>query len=510
MPDTTLPVITLNGASTMEVAEGDTYSDAGATATDDRDGTVEVITTGSVDTSTVGTYIITYTATDNAGNTVTRSRTVVVVLSEDVTAPVITLVGEDTVSVTKGNTYSEEGATAVDDRDGTVAVTTEGSVNTSVLGTYIITYTATDSAGNTETEIRTVNVEPIPNAIPTANAGENKTTEVNKSVILTGTSSSDSDGYIVQYEWKKDNIVIGTKHTITYLPTVEGTHTLTLTVTDNDGAEDSDSMIVTVTAEAVVPNQAPTANAGANKTTEVNEAVIITGSGSDSDGNIVQYEWKKGSTVIGTTATISYVPTVAGTDTLTLTVTDDDGAEDSDSMIVTVTETIEYIPYEVPVIDEVTKQAYLDAVNAARGEEQDCGVHGMMGPVDPLVWNDALYKASYEHSNDMMRSNTFSHDGSNTEYDWSAVILELGRGSNLIDRVENNGYLTWAAISENIAAYKGFTGDGLALVIEGWIESDGHCKNLMNGDYEEIGMAHVSDGNGDWTDYWTQNFGRRN
>ncbi len=417
LPDTTLPMIILNGVSPTEVTEGDTYSDAGATATDDRDGTIDVLTIGSVDTSTVGAYTITYTATDNAGNTATSSRTVNVVLSEDVTPPVITLVGEDTVTVTEGNAYSEEGATAVDNRDGTVAVTTGGSVNTSVSGTYTITYTATDSAGNSITEIRIVIVESIPNIMPTANAG-------------------------------------------------------------------------------------------ADKTTEINEAVIITGIGSDSDGTI-QYEWKKGNTVIGTTATITYIPTAAGTDTLTLTVTDDDGSKASDSMVVTVT--AEYIPHEVPEIDKTTKQAYLDAVNAARVEEQDCGVYGMMGPADPLVWNDALYQASYEHSNDMMRSNIFSHDGSNTEHDWTAVIQNLEGGSILKERIENNGYcstfsVTYSA-SENIIAYKGFIGDDLSMVIEEWIKSDDHCHALMSDTYEEIGMAHVNNGSGNYTDYWTQNFG---
>ena len=75
--------------------------------------------------------------------------------------------------------------------------------------------------------------------------------------------------------------------------------------------------------------------------------------------------------------------------------------------------------------------------------------------------------------------------------------------------MENNGYSDWAAISENIAAYKGYTGDGLILVIDLWIDSDGHCRNLMNDAYEEIGMAHVNNGSGDYSDYWTQDFGTR-
>jgi hypothetical protein len=84
-------------------------------------------------------------------------------------------------------------------------------------------------------------------------------------------------------------------------------------------------------------NVAPTVNAGADKTVQINTAVSITGTATDSDGTISSYEWKKGSNVVGTTATVSYRPTVVGTDTLTLEVTDDDGAKSTDSMIVTVT-----------------------------------------------------------------------------------------------------------------------------------------------------------------------------
>jgi len=87
-------------------------------------------------------------------------------------------------------------------------------------------------------------------------------------------------------------------------------------------------------------NKAPIANAGENKTTTVNQTVTIIGSGTDSDGTIVSYEWKKGDTVLATTATFDYLPTVVGTDTLTLTVTDDDGATARDSVLVTVTDEI--------------------------------------------------------------------------------------------------------------------------------------------------------------------------
>ena len=86
-------------------------------------------------------------------------------------------------------------------------------------------------------------------------------------------------------------------------------------------------------------NSAPTANAGADKNVEVNQVVTITGSGTDIDGTIASYEWTKGTTVLATTASFDYIPIAVGTDTLILTVMDNDGATDSDSMDVTVTKT---------------------------------------------------------------------------------------------------------------------------------------------------------------------------
>ena len=76
--DTTPPVITLSGANPANVTQNTSYTDAGATANDDVDGVVTVSTTGTVDTTTLGDYTLTYTATDSAGNTATATRTVTV------------------------------------------------------------------------------------------------------------------------------------------------------------------------------------------------------------------------------------------------------------------------------------------------------------------------------------------------------------------------------------------------------------------------------------------------
>ncbi len=154
--DTTAPVITLLGDASVTVTVGDTYSDAGATASDDTDGdltTSIVVDGGTVDTSAAGTYTVTYNVSDAAGNAATQvSRTVVVEAAapSDTTAPVITLLGDASVTVAVGATYSDAGATASDDTDGDLTasiVVDGGAVDTSAAGTYTVTYNVSDAAG---------------------------------------------------------------------------------------------------------------------------------------------------------------------------------------------------------------------------------------------------------------------------------------------------------------------------------------------------------------------------
>ena len=118
--DTTVPVITLTGEATVTIEVGSTYTDAGATATDNYDGdiTSSIVTVNPVDATTVGTYTLTYNVTDANGNVAVEvTRTVNVV---DTTVPVITLTGEATVTIEVGSTYTDAGATATDNYDGDI------------------------------------------------------------------------------------------------------------------------------------------------------------------------------------------------------------------------------------------------------------------------------------------------------------------------------------------------------------------------------------------------------
>jgi len=109
-----------------------------------------------VNSAEAGTYTLTYSATDSAGNIASETRTVTVA---DTSLPAITLAGDQVVSINVGDAWSDAGATAVDTVDGEVAVTRAGVVDNGTAGVYTLTYTATDAAGNTASEIRTVTVE---------------------------------------------------------------------------------------------------------------------------------------------------------------------------------------------------------------------------------------------------------------------------------------------------------------------------------------------------------------
>lgn len=157
--DTVAPTITLLGTSTITLTVGDAYQEPGSTVADNIDTGLTATVTGSVDTATVGTYILTYTAADQAGNRATGTRTVVVEPLPDTEAPVITLIGDAVITLTLGDTYNEQGANVVDNVDTDLTATISGNVDTSVIGSYTLTYTATDTANNQSTLTRTVNVE---------------------------------------------------------------------------------------------------------------------------------------------------------------------------------------------------------------------------------------------------------------------------------------------------------------------------------------------------------------
>lgn len=156
-----------------------------------------------------------------------------------------------------------------------------------------------------------------------------------ETLTLNGSGSFDPDGTIVSYEWKENGTVLGNTATTTYDFTV-GSHEVSLTVADDMGFTNTD--FVTVTVNANIP---PTANAGTDQiVNDVDgngfEAVTLNGSESfDPDGTIISYEWKEGTTVLGTDPIITHDFDV-GVFTVTLTVIDNLDFMATDDVIITV------------------------------------------------------------------------------------------------------------------------------------------------------------------------------
>lgn len=135
------------------------------------------------------------------------------------------------------------------------------------------------------------------------------------------------------------------------------------------------------------------------------------------------------------------------------------------------------IPKNVPV--SLNKTVMLQLVNEARKKGCQCG-DTYYYPVAPLKWNPQLEAAAYTHSADMYQKGYFSHTAKD--------------GSRAGDRISREGY-NWRAVGENIGT--GYKTE--KAVVEGWLQSPAHCKNIMNKLYKEMGAARVGT-------LWTQAF----
>ena len=227
--DTTAPVITLVGDAEITVEVGSTYTDLGATASDNYDGdiTADIVTVNNVDTSVIGSYTVTYNVSDRCGNAATEvTRTVNVT---DTTAPVITLVGDAEITVEVGSTYTDLGATASDNYDGdiTTDIVTVNNVDTSVIGSYTVTYNVSDSSGNAASEVtRTVSVTDTTAPVITLVGDAQITVEVGSTYTDLGATASDNyDGDITA-----DIVTVNNVDT-----SVIGSYTVTYNVSDDAG-----------------------------------------------------------------------------------------------------------------------------------------------------------------------------------------------------------------------------------------------------------------------------------
>lgn len=130
--------------------------------------------------------------------------------------------------------------------------------------------------------------------------------------------------------------------------------------------------------------------------------------------------------------------------------------------------------------------AALTLVNQARSKARRCG-RNSFSAVPPLALSSALTRAASIHAQDMATHDHFEHEGTD--------------GSSAAQRVTRVGY-TWRAVAENIAL--GPT--NAQQVVDGWLNSPGHCANIMSGNTTEMGIAFAINPRDSGDIYWSQVF----
>jgi uncharacterized protein YkwD len=131
----------------------------------------------------------------------------------------------------------------------------------------------------------------------------------------------------------------------------------------------------------------------------------------------------------------------------------------------------------------------LELVNDARAQGGSCGGDSF-GATGALTMQATLQCVARAHGEDMLDREFFDH------------INPDGDGPS--DRVSAAGY-SWRVVGENIAAGQTSPRE----VVDGWLASPGHCRNIMLSDFEEIGVGYVYDEGDPLRHYWTQVFGAR-
>lgn len=134
------------------------------------------------------------------------------------------------------------------------------------------------------------------------------------------------------------------------------------------------------------------------------------------------------------------------------------------------------------------QQEIINRINQARAAGRTCGSTSY-GPAPALGWNGYLFGAAAGHSFEMAANNYFSHTGLD--------------GSDPGQRITSAGY-AWSAYGENIAGGQ----TSVQTVVDGWLNSPGHCANIMNPNFTEIGAACVSSSTSQYSTYWTMDFAR--
>jgi uncharacterized protein YkwD len=150
------------------------------------------------------------------------------------------------------------------------------------------------------------------------------------------------------------------------------------------------------------------------------------------------------------------------------------------------TTTIQSESITIATATTTQQQSVLTLMNQKRASGCNCGTK-WYPKVAPLTLNDKLNKAANVHATDMATKNFFSHTGSDGSQPWT--------------RITQQGYY-WSYAGENIAAGYSTT----SAVVQGWINSPGHCANIMNPNFTNLGVGYATGGS--YRYYWVADFAK--
>jgi PKD repeat protein len=276
-----------------------------------------------------GTYTVTLTVIDDDGATdsitvtkTVRNRSPVA----DFTESAHTVYTSESINFDASGSYDPDGTIVSyswDFGDGNTATGVTASHAYADNGSYVVNLTVTDNDGATDSAHAT---KTVINRPPVADFTESAhTVDTGESINFDASGSHDPDGTIVSYSWNFGDGNSATGVTASHSYATSGTYTVILTVTDDDGATDS------ITATKTVKNRPPVADfTESAHTVSTGENIAFDASGSyDPDGTIVDYSWDFGDGTEGSGVSVQHAYSQVGTYTVTLTVTDNDGATDT-------------------------------------------------------------------------------------------------------------------------------------------------------------------------------------
>jgi uncharacterized protein YkwD len=253
-------------------------------------------------------------------------------------------------------------------------------------------------------------------------------------------------------------------------------------VSNSSGSTDSDTATLTIGASET-PDAAPKiASQPKDKTISSGQAATLSVTATGTSP--LAYKWYQGtsgntSSPIGGATGASYTtPALTSTTRYWVRVSNGAGSVDSEDATITVS---------APEGNSAFENEVVTLVNSRRAAGAVCGSTSY-GPTGALVMNSSLRNAARGHSQDMAVNNYFSH----TSLD----------GRTFDQRIHNAGYFG-SPLGENIAAGQ----SSPTSVMNSWMNSPGHCSNIMNPAFRSIGVGYAYDADATYRHYWTMTLG---